>query len=120
MLTVVICLILSKQGKDYALVLVICVCCMVAAVAIDYLQDIIYFIERLQSVGNLNTELIEILIKAVGIGLLSEITSLICTDSGNSALGKSLQILSTAVILWLCLPLFSELLDVVEGVLGAA
>ena len=120
LITVVMCLILSKHGKDYALVLVICVCCMVAATAMHYLGEILSFIEELRSVGELNTELIEILFKTVGIGLLSEITSLICADSGNAALGKSIQILSSAVILWLCIPLFTELLEIVKGVLGAA
>lgn len=118
LITVIMCLILSKYGKDYALILVICVCCMVAAAAMSYLQQIISFIEALQSVGNLNGELLGILFKTVGIGLLSEITTLICTDSGNAALGKSIQILSAAVILWLCIPLFTELLELVEGVLG--
>lgn len=118
LLTVVMCLILSRIGKDYAVVLVICVCCMIAATSIGFLQDVMAFVKKLQSTGDLNEELIGILFKTVGIGLLSEITSMICADAGNAALGKAIQTLSAAISLWLCIPLFSRLLELVEGVLG--
>ena len=76
------------------------------------------FIGKLQAVGNLNTEMLEILLKSVGIGLLSEIAVLVCCDMGNASMGKTLQILSMAVILWLSLPLFSSLLDLIGKILG--
>ena len=119
LVTVVMCLILSKQGKDHSAVLVICVSCMIAVVAMGYIQNILAFINKLISAGNLNQDLIEILYKTVGIGFLTEITSMICTDAGNTALAKSIQFLSSAVILWLCIPLFTQLLELVEGVLKA-
>lgn len=118
LITVVISLVLSKQSKDYAVLLVIFACCMVGISAVEYFQEIVEFIRSLESLGNLNSQIISILFKSVGIGLLSEITTMICADSGNAALGKILQILSTAVILWLCIPLFSKLLELVEQVLG--
>lgn len=118
LITVVLCLVLSKEKKDISILLVIAVCSMVAAVAIGYLQKVIDFIETLENVGNLNSELISILLKCVGIGLLSQITTMICTDSGNAALGKVLQILASAVVLWLCIPLFTQLLELVESIMG--
>ncbi len=119
LVTVVIGLILSKQGNDFSTVLIILVCSMVVAVAIHYFQQIIDFIHTLEAKGNLNGELIKTMFKTVGIALLSEIISMICADSGNSALGKALQILSTAVILWLCIPMFTELIELAESILGA-
>ena len=86
--------------------------------ALQYIRPVLDFFTQLQSVGNWDSELMRILIKAVGIGILSEITALICADSGNAALGKSLQILTTAVILWLSLPLFTGLLELVSQLLG--
>ena len=119
LIATVVTLILSKQGKDYSILLVICVCCMVTAVALGYLEEIVEFLQLLQEKGNLNGYFIAILLKAVGIGILSEITCMICTDSGNAAMGKVVQFLSSAVILWLCIPLFTQLIELVESVLGA-
>lgn len=118
LLAIIISMVLQKQGKDFSLLLILCVCCMVAAVALNYFQEIFSFIKSLEELGNLNHSFITILFKSVGIALLSEITVLICTDSGNSALGKVIQILSTAIILWICIPLFSQLMELVKTILS--
>lgn len=119
LIALVICIVLAKQGKDMSLLLSILVCCMVVTAAITYLQPVIDFFRRLQSIGNLDSEIVSILMKAVGIGFLAEITSLICSDAGSASLGKGLQILATCVILWISIPLFNELIELIENILGA-
>ncbi len=118
LLAVVIGIALSRQGKDSHLLLTLAVCCMVAGVAISYLTPVISFIYQLQAVSQIDQELLQILLKAVGIALVGEITALICADGGNSALGKSIQLLSAAVILWLSLPLLQKLLELLQDILG--
>lgn len=109
---------LSGGGKHFALLLTVGVCACVGGIALSYMESSLTFIRQLQVSGDLNGDMLEILLKSVGIGLLSEITALICADGGNAALGKVLQILSSAVILWLCIPMFRKLLELVEGILG--
>ena len=58
-----------------------------------------------------------ILLKAVGIGLVSEIAGLVCTDAGNGSLGKTLQLLGSAVILYLSLPIFTAMLELIREIL---
>jgi hypothetical protein len=50
--------------------------------------------------------------------MLAEITELVCKDAGNNTLGKALQILSTSVILWLSIPLFNELISLIQSVMN--
>ena len=119
LIAVVLIMALSKQGKDVSLLLTIAVCCMVVSAAITYLQPVTEFFRRLQSIGQLSTDTLTILLKAVGIGLLAEITALICTDAGNASLGKVLQFMATAVILWLSIPLLNELIELIDNILGA-
>ena len=108
---------LSKQAKDMATILSVGVCCMVGIIALQYFQPIISFLHTLQDRTGIDGVFYQILLKTVGIALLGEITSLICTDAGNSSLGKILQVLTSAVVLWLSLPLFEKLLELVDGVL---
>ena len=119
LVAVVLILTLSKQGKDISLLLTIAVCCMVLCAAISCLQPVMDFLQRLQSIGKLDSEICTILLKAVGISLVSEIAGLICTDSGNASLGKALQVLATATILWISIPLLNELIELVDNILGA-
>lgn len=119
LIAVVLILTLSKQGKDISLVLTIAVCCMVLCAAITCLQPVVDFLTRLQSIGQLDSETLTILLKAVGIGFVAEITGLICADSGNASLGKALQLLATATILWISIPLLNELIELIDDILGA-
>ena len=116
---VVLCIALSKSGKDISLLLSLLVCCMVVGIGLTYLDSVFTFFNRLQRVGNLDQDKIQIILKATGIGMLSEITNLICIDAGYATLGKSVKVLSTAVILWLALPLMESLLDLLDTILGA-
>ena len=114
----IVTLILAKQGKDFSVLLTITGCCMVAMAAIQYLQPAFTFIEKLAAVGQLNTQMIKILLKAVGISILAEFVSLLCADAGNSATGNMLQFMASAVILWLSIPLLNSLLDLTEEILS--
>jgi stage III sporulation protein AD len=68
--------------------------------------------------GNLNPQWLGIMLKAVGIGLVVEMGALICTDAGNAALGKTLQLLGAAAVLWLSIPLADSLMELLEQILG--
>jgi stage III sporulation protein AD len=117
LVAVILILTLRKQGNEIALVLSVLLCCMVGFLAAGFLEPVMRFMQRLQKIGALNQELLNILLKIVGICFTAEIAGLICEDSGNGALGKALQFLASAVILYLSLPLLSKLLDIVEGML---
>lgn len=118
LVTVVLALALHKQGKDFSLLLTIIVCCMVTTAALTYLDPVVSFFKQLQTQAQLDSEMLKILMKAVGIGLLAEIASLICSDAGNAALGKTIQVLASAVVLWVSLPLLNGLMELVGQILG--
>lgn len=118
LIAVILCLTLGKQGKEMGLLLTMAACCMLCVLAVNYLEPVMAFLEQLEDLGGLDGDLITILLKAAGIGFLSEIAGLVCTDAGNSALGKGIQILGSGVILWLSIPLFQALLELLEQILG--
>lgn len=119
LIAVILSQVLAKQGKDFSLLLILVVCCMVMMVAASFIEPVLDFFQRLQVIGQLEDGIIKILLKAVGIGVLTEMTVMICEDMGNSAMGKSLQILATAAVLWLSIPIFEKLMELLESVLGA-
>lgn len=119
LVAVILVLVLTKQGKDLSVLLIMAVCTMIVCAALSYIQPVKDLIIRLQTIGQLDSDTLSILLKAVGIGLIAEVTSLICSDAGNAAMGKTLQFLASAVILWLSIPLLNELLELLDTVLGA-
>ena len=110
---------MNRYGRDYSVVLSIFICLAVLLAAINFLEPVLDFLDQLLQIADVNSELMKIMLKSAGIGLLSEITSLICSDAGNSALGKSLQILAVFTILWLSIPVFSALISIIQETLTA-
>ena len=118
LIAVIFSVVLEKYGKESAVLLMIAVSCIVLTAAMSYLQPILEFAERLVSVGNLDNELLEILLKVVGIGMVSQIACLICADAGNQSLGKALQVLTIMVILCISVPILEQMLTLIETILG--
>ena len=118
MITVVLSLVLGKQGKETAGLLAIIVCCMVLGMAMDFWSPVAEFLEKLETLGDLNGDMTGTLFKVTGIGILTEVAALVCGDAGTASLGKALQLLGSAVILWLSIPMFTSLLDLIQRILG--
>lgn len=117
LVAVLLSLTLSKQAKDYSFLLILVISCMVMAAAVEYLKPVFHFFWELEDIAKLDNGMLKTLLKAVGIGLLSEVTSLICTDAGNAALGKIVQYLASAVVLCISIPLFTSLLELIKSIL---
>lgn len=118
LITAIFTLVLSKHGADISLLLTLCVCSMVVLAAATYLKPVLEFCQRLIRAGQLSNELLNVLFKVVGIGLISQVAGFICADAGNQSLGKALQIITTAVILCISVPLLEEILSLLETALG--
>lgn len=110
---------LNKSNKDTAVLMTIAVCTMAIAASAAFLQPVVNFIKKLQGIGKLDGDLVSVVLKAVGVGIVSEISVLICRDAGNESMGKTLQFVSAAAILWMSIPVFEKLLTLLDKILGA-
>lgn len=118
LLAVILTLVIARQSRDMSILLSLGVCVIVMISCVSFLSPIIEFIRELRRIGDLEQGFLGILLKCVGVGLLSELAALICADAGENAMGKSLQILSGIVIVWLSLPLMKQVIVLLEEVLG--
>lgn len=119
LLAVILGLAVGKEEKDIAAVLSVTVCCIAAAVAIAYLEPVLDLLWELQSECCLPEGLLPVLMKAVGVALVAELSATVCSDAGNAALGKILQILGCAAVLSLSVPIFRTLMTMIREMIGA-
>ena len=105
LLSLVLGMTVDKQERDIGLVLSMLVSC---------LEPAMDFFWELQAAVGFPAGLLTSLIKAVGIALVAEIAAAICGDAGKAALGKMLQMLGSAAVLTLSLPLFRELMRILK------
>lgn len=115
---VVLTMVVGRQSRDMSLLLSLGISAMVCIAGAGYLSTLTDFLGEIRQLGNLDNHWISILLKCAGIGFLAELAGLICADAGQSAMGKALQILANAAVIFLSLPLLRELLNLLEEVLG--
>ncbi|MBR2888760.1 MAG: hypothetical protein IKC09_00620 [Oscillospiraceae bacterium] len=113
----VLCLTLAKQGKEFSLLLLVLVTGMITVLALEYLDPVMAFFRRLEDLIGLDSGVLRILLKIVGISVVGETAGMICADSGNGALAKGLQFLTGILVLWLSLPMLEGLLELMDSIL---
>lgn len=118
LVAVVLYALLSRYGMDMTVLLSLAVCAMVLAAAIGYLKPVMELVETLQDMSQLDPSVLNIVLKTLGVGLTAQFCSLICSDAGNSALAKSVELLASAVIIWMSIPLITQLLELVSDMAG--
>lgn len=111
-------LCLQKHTKELSVLLTMAICTIVLIAVIGFMRPITEFISKIQKTGNIDNELLAIILKVVGIGMITEFSSLICKDAGNESMGKALQVLSSVAVLWMSLPVFEKLLSLLDKILG--
>ena len=118
LLTVILGVVTGKQNKDISLLLSITGCVIIASLAAVYLSPVISFLEEMEELGNLRSDMLGVLLKAAGIGMVTEIAAAVCGDSGNAGVSKMIQLIGSVVILWISIPVFRALLDLIQTILG--
>lgn len=118
LIAVILTLAIEKQGKELTILLTVAVCCMIALVAVSFFRHVMNFMEKLESIGNLNASIVSTLLRILGIGMIGEIAAMVCADAGNQALAKALELLGASVTLYLSIPVFTALIELVQEILG--
>lgn len=118
MVAVILWLVLDKREKDLAIILNLAVCCALACAGITYLQPVLEWIRQLSAIGNLEEEMLKILLKAVGAGTAAEITGMICSDAGNNSLSGVVRLLGSCTVLYLSIPVMQTLMNLIREILG--
>lgn len=116
-LAVILGTALGKTEKDITVVLTAAVCCIVAGISLNYLSDVITFLWTLNHSVAGRIPFLEPLLKIAGVAMLSELISLISSDAGNASIGKAMQMLGNAVMLFLALPFFEAFYSIVQEIL---
>lgn len=117
-LTVILSTAMGKSDRGFSTVLSVTACCIVLMPAVRYLNEVIAFLWNLGASSGYDDSFLETLLQIAGIALTTEITGLISSDAGNSSLGKAMQILGNAAILFLALPLFQTFFTMIQEIMG--
>ena len=120
-----ICLCAALLGavldrRDRALSMAIgLLCCAGALLAcIRTLRPVVRFFEDLRELSNLDEALFSPMIKTVGIGVVTQISSAVCTDCGQRAMAKTAEVCGICASVLIGLPLLQSALEIIRRMMG--
>lgn len=108
---------LKQTNKEFAFILTVATVVILFGIIINDFFDVINRIYAISStVENLNSY-ITLMVKILGITLLTQFIIDLCRDSGENALANQTEIMSKILILVMVLPLFEAVMNIVAGLL---
>lgn len=118
LIAAVLIIAIEKQEKDFALLLAMMVSAMAALVGLSFLKPVIAFLYELEELGDLQSGVLNILLKATGIALVSELGASICRDSGNTSLAQAVKLMGIMAMLSFSIPVLETLMELIQTILG--
>ena len=116
LLALVLIIVLEKTNKEYALVLTIIASCIILALIILKLDDVISLLNELAENSGINKEYLKVLLKVTGISYVVELTKNICVDAGSSSLATKVELLGKVSIVALTIPIITSVIGVVINI----
>lgn len=116
-LTCIASLIVKQVKPEFASIVAISGGIVILLFLINYVEGILDVFRGLVQKANLSPSLFSSILKIIGIGYLTEFTANICSDCGLSSLASKVGLAGKIIILFLALPIVTNLLDVLMGIL---
>lgn len=117
-LTAIVSLTIGSIEKEYGIIITIAGSCAVFLSCAYFLTPIIDFVWEIANMSGQQSDIIISMCKITGLSFLCDVSCAICNDAGNTSLGKTLQLCGTVVVLWIALPIFQSLLQILRQILG--
>ena len=120
-----ICLCAALLGamldlRDRALAVAVgaLVCAAALIAGICAIRPAVRFFEDLSELSSLDREYYAPLVKTVGIGIVTQISSAVCADCGQKAMAKTAELCGVCASVVLGLPLLKAALEVIRTMMG--
>lgn len=117
-LTAVSALILKNTKPELAFAVTIAGTIILLLFVFDMLQNSIGIFHEIANLTGINSSLIKILLKMIGIGYLIEFSTGILNDFGQNSLADKLVFCGKIIVLVLAIPIIESVLSLIIQLLG--
>ena len=110
-------LLIKPTKPDFAVIIGFTGGVIVLYLIINYLTSIFNTFNSIIEKTGLNGSLFTLILKIVGIAYLTEFTTSMCNDTGNSSLGDKVLIGGKIIIMVMSIPIITSILQIVMDLL---
>ncbi len=116
-ITLLLALLLRNVNQTASVILIICASGLLFIKISASLGEIISALKELSSGAEEAYSYIILMLKVLGIALITQLTADICRDAGESALAGQTEVASKIIIIAMIMPLFEAIIKSVSGLL---
>ena len=110
-------LLLKERNREIAVILSIVGAAMLFLTAAGELTRVINSVMGLSSVSSSAMKYSKLMIKVLGITLITQIVCDICRDNGENAIASMTAAVSKIIVVSLIVPLFETVIEIVGGLI---
>lgn len=110
--------LLRGQQPEQALSLELLAGVLIVGMLLWRMQEVFSAAEGWLTAAKLPAEYLQVVFKAVGICLITQLAADTCRDAGEQALAAKAELAGKCFLLLLALPLFEQLLSMVTALIG--
>lgn len=116
---VMLALMLRQQKSEYALYISLAAAVLILVFSAGRLAAVMETIQRIEAYIRIDSAMVKILVKMIGITYVAEFATGICRDAGFGALGNQIEMFARLSLMAVSVPVLLALLETVEGLFGA-
>ena len=117
---VVISVLLKKYRPETAVMISVITVAILFGIISPYLKSVMaMFVDLSERIG-IEMQYIVIVIRVIGIAYIAQISSEICRDAGENAIGTKIELGGKIVIIAMSMPVIYKLMEVVTEVINLA
>ena len=110
-------LVIKRGSVEMALVLTLAAMGVCAAMVVNMVQPVVERMREIAKSVELSPAILSPVLKCVGIGVVTRLSSDVCRDGGQTALAGAVELAGAAGAVLAALPLISTLLEMMESVM---
>ena len=116
--SVILVIIVRQLKNEIALPLSVCITVTLALVAVALIEPITDYINEISQASDYSAY-VKVMMKSLGIALISSSGADICRDCGEGAVGAKVELVGKCAILLVALPLIKSLLTLAQEIMYA-
>ena len=117
-MTAALCaVVLRRTGPEFSVLIVLTTGVWILFIAVQALGEVIVSVVRLAELASLDRELVEPVIKVVGLSIVAKSTSEVCRAAGEGGIAAFVELAGTILALAASLPLINGVVEMIAGLL---
>lgn len=116
--TALCAVVLRRNGGEFAMLLVLATGVWILTLLAQPLGEVVSCLARLARIAELDVQLIEPVVKVVGLSIVARIASEVCRAAGEGGVAAFVELAGTTLALVAALPLVNAVVEMIAGLLG--